>query len=76
MSGFASVTGQRVETEYNSVVCSILLKAKQHTAANTYNIFCVSALISYLDVCTGFPVIVTWINAIILTMGGIVYGQD
>ena len=62
-SGFAGAAGQLVETEYNGIVRPILTP-EQHTAAMAHSISCVPALISYLHACAGFPVIVTWIEAI------------
>ena len=63
-SGFAGAAGQRVETEYKGKVQPLQLIPAQHTAANTYTISWVPALISYLHACAGFPVIATWIDAI------------
>lgn len=56
---FAGAANQKVETEYNSDMCLILLTAEQLTAANAYNISCVPTLILDLHACAGFPVIVT-----------------
>ena len=56
---FAGATSQWIETDYDGVVCPILLTSEQHTAANTYNILNVPTLISYLHSCAGFLVIVT-----------------
>ena len=56
---FIGTASQWIETDYNSVVRQVLLTSKQHTAANTYSITNIPALISSLHVYAGFPVIAT-----------------
>ena len=62
--GFSGAIRQRMETEYKGIVCPILLTTELHTAANTYKISCIPALILYMQACAGFPMIATWNNAI------------
>ena len=45
-SGFAGTASQWIENDYEGVIRHILLTSEQHTAANSYNIVNVPALIS------------------------------
>ena len=61
---FVGTASQCIETGYDGIVRPILLTSEQHTTANAYSITNIPALISYLHVCAGFPVIATWIYVI------------
>ena len=53
-----------MKIDCNDITAPILLTPEEHTAANTYRMTNIPALISYLHACAGFPMIATWIHAI------------
>ena len=48
-----------MKIDYDGVTATILLSPGEHTVANAYQINNIPALISYLHLCAGFPVIAT-----------------